>query len=141
RSEVLSAGARVAAATAETELQRALTVRQVGATFGLKRVDGTNSMIVGLSVPVPLFDRNRGEVQRATAELIAAEHERSWAERIVSAEIQAAYDATERLSAEVSRLQPSFLDRAEEVNRITVGAYQEGAATLLQVIDAARTLS
>jgi cobalt-zinc-cadmium efflux system outer membrane protein len=140
RSEVLGASARVAAATADTDLQRALTVRQVGATFGLKRVGGANSMIAGLSVPLPLFDRNRGEVQRADAELLAAEQERSWAERVVSAEIQAAYDGAERLSAEVSRLQPSFLNRAEDVNRITIGAYQEGAATLLQVIDAARTL-
>jgi cobalt-zinc-cadmium efflux system outer membrane protein len=141
RSELLSANARVSAAQAETVLQRVLTVRQVGATVGVKRVDGTNSMIAGLSMPVPLFDRNRGEVQRATSELLAAQHERAWAERAVTAEIRGAYDAAERLSAQVSRVESTFLVRAEEVNRITLGAYQEGAATLLQVIDAARTLA
>jgi cobalt-zinc-cadmium efflux system outer membrane protein len=141
RSEVLGANARVSAARAETALQHALTIRQVGATFGVKRVDGTNSMIAGLSMPVPLFDRNRGEKQRATSELRAAEQERAWVERVVTAEIRGAYEASERLSAQASRLESTFLDRAEEVNRITRGAYQEGAATLLQVIDAARTLA
>jgi cobalt-zinc-cadmium efflux system outer membrane protein len=141
RSEVLSAGARVSTAQAEVDVQRALTVRQVGATVGLKRIEGTNSMIAGLSLPLPLFDRNRGEVQRATSDLQAAEQERAWAERAVTAEIRGAYDAAERLTTEVSRLQPSYLDRAEDVNRIIIGAYQEGAATLLQVIDAARTLA
>ena len=37
--------------------------------------------------------------------------------------------------------EPSFLSRAEESSRITLAAYQEGAATLLQVLDATRTLA
>jgi outer membrane protein, heavy metal efflux system len=141
RSEVLGANARLSAARADTALQHALTIRQVGATFGVLRVDGTNSMIAALSMPIPLFDRNRGEVQRATSEFLAAQQERAWAERTVTAEVRGAYEAAERLSTQASRLEPTFLDRAEEVNRITLGAYQEGAATLLQVIDAARTLA
>jgi outer membrane protein TolC len=43
--------------------------------------------------------------------------------------------------AHVSALEPSFLDRAAEANRVTVGAYQEGGATLLQVIDTSRSLA
>jgi cobalt-zinc-cadmium efflux system outer membrane protein len=135
-----SARARVSAATAETSVQRALTIRQVGATFGFKRAEG-NSMIAGISVPVPLFDRNRGEVQRVTGELLAVQHELAWTERAVVAEIEGAYAAAQRLGTQVSTLQPSFLDRADEANRITLAAYQEGAATLLQVLDASRTVA
>jgi outer membrane protein, heavy metal efflux system len=141
RSDVLSAGAHVSAATAETAVQHALTIRQIGATFGFKRAAGDNSMIAGLSVPVPLFDRNRGEVQRATEELLAARQELGWTERTIAAEVEGAYYAAERLTAQVSTLAPSFLDRADEANRITLAAYQEGAATLLQVLDVARALA
>jgi cobalt-zinc-cadmium efflux system outer membrane protein len=141
RAEMQSARARVSAATTETSLQRALTVRQVGAAFGVKRVEGESSMIAGISVPVPLFDRNRGEVQRATGELLAAEEELTWTERVVVGEMAGAYTALQRLSAQVSTLERSFLDRADETNRITLAAYQEGAATLLQVLDAARTVA
>ena len=34
--------------------------------------------------------------------------------------------------------EPSYLQRADEARRITLGAYQEGAVPLLQVLDAAR---
>jgi cobalt-zinc-cadmium efflux system outer membrane protein len=141
RPEVLIARARVSAATADIAVQRALTVRQLGATFGVKRIAGENTMVAGLSVPMPLFDQNRGEVQRATAELTAAQHELAWAERTVTTEVEGAYAAAQRLVAQVSPPEPSFLDRAAEANRITVGAYQEGGATLLQVLDASRSLT
>jgi cobalt-zinc-cadmium efflux system outer membrane protein len=141
RAEMQSARARVTAATTETSVQRALTVRQVGATFGLKRVEGENAMIAGISVPVPLFDRNRGEIQRAAGELLAAQEELTWTERTVVAELAGAYTAVERLSTQVSTLEHAFLDRADETNRITLAAYQEGAATLLQVLDATRTVA
>jgi cobalt-zinc-cadmium efflux system outer membrane protein len=141
RPEVLAAHARVSSATAETSLQHALTIRQVGATFGVKRLEDRNSMIAGISVPVPLFDQNRGEIQRATAELSAAEQELAWIERTLDAEVEGTYEAAKRLSTQVLALEPSFLDRAEEASRITVAAYQEGAATLLEVLDSARTLA
>jgi cobalt-zinc-cadmium efflux system outer membrane protein len=138
---MLGARARVTAATTETSVQRALTVRQVGATFGFKRVEGENAMIAGISMPVPLFDRNRGEIQRATGELLAAQEELTWTERAVVAEMAGAYTAVQRLSTQVSSLEHAFLDRADETNRITLAAYQEGAATLLQVLDATRTVA
>jgi cobalt-zinc-cadmium efflux system outer membrane protein len=141
RPEIGSARARISAARADTAAQRTLTVRQVGATFGLKRAEGENSMIAGVSVPLPLFDRNRGEIQRATAELLAAKHDSAWTERLVLAEVEGAYLATQRLGVQVQTLQPSFLSRADDANRITLAAYQEGGATLLQVLDAARTLT
>lgn len=148
RPELLSVRARVAVATAETAFQRRLAVRQLGATVGFKNVTGGNSaiagsntVIAGVSVPLPLFNRNRGDIQRASEEALAAQHELTWQERTVTAAVQGAYDVTQRLSAQVSRLQTSFLARADEGNRITLAAYQEGAATLLQVLDASRTLA
>lgn len=140
RPELLEARARVATAGADAGYQRALTIRQVGATFGSKRINGVSSMIAGFSLPLPLFDQNRGEVQRATAERVAAEQELVWAERTISAQVQAAYDAAQKLSAQVAKLQESFLARAEEGRRIILTAYEEGAASLLQVLDATRTL-
>lgn len=140
RPELIEARARVAAAGAETAYQRTLTVRQVGATFGNKRVDGMNSMVAGLSVPIPLFDQNRGEVQRASAERLAAEQELIWAERKITAQVHAMHQTAARLAGQVARLQDAFLARAEESRRIALVAYEEGAGSLLQVLDASRTL-
>ncbi|HKG92501.1 MAG TPA: TolC family protein [Gemmatimonadaceae bacterium] len=140
RPDILAAQARAAAARADVRYQRALTVRQVGATFGSKRVAGENTMLAGLSLPIPLFDQNRGEVQRASGDRLAAEQELAWVERTAVAQLQAAYEATRRLTDQVAALQGSFLSRAEESRRIALAAYEEGAASLLQVLDASRTL-
>ena len=141
RPDVLAARARASAAAAESAIQRALLVRQLGATFGTKSTGGSYSMIVGLSVPFPLFDQNRGEVQRANSEHLAAEQELVWVERQSSAEIAAAYEAARMLTTELGGLNREFLARAAEVRRIAVAAYQEGAAPLLQVLDATRSLA
>jgi cobalt-zinc-cadmium efflux system outer membrane protein len=141
RPELVSARAKVGAAQAAVAYERRLVIREAGASFGLKRTNGVNSMIAGLSVSVPIFDRNRGEIDRATAEHLAAERELAWIERVVTAEVTGAYEVARRLSARVSDLQRTFLSRAEESSRITLAAYQEGGATLLQVLDATRTLA
>ncbi|MEO7966266.1 MAG: TolC family protein [Gemmatimonadaceae bacterium] len=141
RPDVLAARARVAASVAESTIQRTLLVRQLGATIGTKSTGGSYSMIAGLSLPFPLFDQNRGEVQRATSERLAAERELVWLERQSSAEIEAAYEAAQLLTTEFRVLDQQFLARAAEARRIAVAAYEEGAAPLLQVIDATRTLA
>jgi outer membrane protein, heavy metal efflux system len=141
RPELVTARARVGAAQAAAAYERRLVIREAGASFGLKRTSGVNSMIAGLSVSVPLFDQNRGEVERATAERLAAERELAWSERVVAAEVTGAYEVARRLSTRVADLQRTFLSRAEESSRITLATYQEGAATLLQVLDASRTLA
>jgi len=141
RPELVSARAKVGAARAAAAYEGQLVIREAGASFGLKRTSGVNSMIAGLSVSVPIFDRNLGEIDRATAERIAAERELAWMERVVTAEVTGAYEVARRLSARVADLQRTFLSRAEESSRITLAAYQEGAATLLQVLDASRTLA
>jgi cobalt-zinc-cadmium efflux system outer membrane protein len=141
RPELVTARARLAMAQATVAHERRLVIREVGASFGLKRTSGINSMIAGVSLSVPLFDRNRGEIARATAEQIALEQELAWIERSVTAEVNGAYEVSRRLSAQLAALQRTFLNRADESSRITFAAYQEGAATLLQALDASRMLA
>ena len=141
RPDLVAARARVAAARAETNYQRTLAVRQLGATFGSKRIAGVNTMIAGLSLPLPLFDQNRGEVQRASGERLALEQELVWRERQVAADVAASYEAARLLGEQRTRLSRSFIVRAEMSRRIALAAYREGAMSLLQVIDASRTLA
>lgn len=141
RPDLLASRARAEAARAEVTYQRTLTVRQIGATVGTKRTAGVTSLIAGVTLPIPLFDQNRGEVQRAAGERTATEQELAWAERQVSAEVEAAYEAVRLLTMQANRLRGSFLSRAEESRRIALAAYQEGAVSLLQVLDASRALA
>jgi cobalt-zinc-cadmium efflux system outer membrane protein len=141
RPELVAARARTEAARAETDYQHRLLFRQLGATVGVKQSAGTRSLIAGISLPLPLFDRNTGEVQRTTAERVAAEREFDATFREVETEIESAYAAASRLSLALAGSPRTYVERAAELRRLTLAAYQEGGATLLQVLDATRTLS
>src|SRR6185436_6150153 len=58
-----------------------------------------------------------------------------------ASEVEAEYQVAERLGARVTSLQQTFLRHAEESRQIALSTYQEGAATLLQVLDASRALN
>ncbi|MHB2034011.1 MAG: TolC family protein, partial [Gemmatimonadaceae bacterium] len=141
RADVRAARERVAAASAGVSSERALVLRQFGLTLGTRRTVGTTSLIAGVSVPIPLFDLNRGEIARAEAQRDAASYQLAADERSVNAEVGGAYEAarllTERATSMASDSE-GFLARADEARRITLGAYREGAVPLLQVLDAAR---
>jgi cobalt-zinc-cadmium efflux system outer membrane protein len=145
RPEVQAARERLSAASSGVGVARSLLVRELGAMVGLKRTEGTSSLMAGLSLPVPIFDQNRGDIARAHAERDLAAAELANTERTLGAEIRGALEGARLLSQRAQLLAGSrdgqpvrFLARATEARRISVGAYQEGAVPLLQVLDAAR---
>jgi len=144
RPDIRGDRARLTAAGFTVSRERSVIVRELGATIGTKRSAGTTSMMAGLSIPFPIFDPNRGEITRATAERDAAALDLDAHERTAFAELTGAYEAARLLTERTGMLaggsdaRPPFLTRADEARRIALGAYREGAASLLQVIDAAR---
>jgi cobalt-zinc-cadmium efflux system outer membrane protein len=146
RPEVRAARERLAAASSGVGVARSLLVRELGAMVGLKRTQGTSSLMAGMSLPLPIFDQNRGDVARARAERDVAAAQLADTERRVAAEIRGALEGARLLSRRAELLAGSgagqpvrFLARAAEARRISVGAYHEGAVPLFQVLDAART--
>ncbi len=154
RAEVRSARARLTAAGANVGVARSMLVRDLSAMVGLKRSAGTTTLMTGLSIPVPIVDRNRGELAEAQADREVATFELAATERQVHAEIVGATETARLLASRVDALRgPAdstaakglhrvrYLARADEIRTISLGAYREGAVPLLQVLDAARSWS
>ena len=142
RPDVRAAQGRADASRAAVASERSMIVRQLGATIGTKQMAGTTSLVAGVSLPLPLFDTNRGEIRRTSAERDAAMFELTAAERAASADLVSAQDIARLLAARTDLLTAGgpdgFLARADEARRIALGAYREGAVPLLTVLDAAR---
>lgn len=144
RPDVRAARFRLNAAGAGVAVERSMIVRQLGITFGAKQSAGTTSMLAGISMPLPIFDPNRGEIARANAERDVANFELKGVERTARADLASAHEAARLLHARVAMLvrrEPgrlTFLQRADEARHIALGAYREGAASLIQVLDASR---
>jgi cobalt-zinc-cadmium efflux system outer membrane protein len=143
--DVRIARARMEASEAAVSAERTMLIRDVGATIGSKRMLGTTSMVAGLMVPLPLFNQNRGEIARASAERSAAALDLVGVTRVTRVQLvglrESARLLTARASALASAADTGYLARAEQGKRIALGAYREGAVPLLQVLDAARAWS
>ena len=142
RPDVRAAQNRADASRAAAAGEQTMILRQLGAMIGTQQMFGTTSLVVGVTLPLPLFDTNRGEIRRTAAERDAAAFELAAAEHAAAADQVGAREIARLLSLRADSLTAGgadgFLARADEARRIALGAYREGAVPLLAVLDAAR---
>ena len=136
---------RLRAMDAAVAAERSMLIPQFGIMVGAKESVGRTSLVGGLSLPLPLLNRNGGRIDRAKGERDAVAFELAREERAARAALAAATESSRRLSVEAMALGAktadggsAYLARAEEVRRIALGAYREGAVPLITVVDAAR---
>jgi cobalt-zinc-cadmium efflux system outer membrane protein len=123
----------------EVLLQRALRSRNVTVGGGFKRSGPDNSYVLGLTIPLTLYNRNEGEIVRADAEQSRAANLLLAARRSVELEVRQAYDAAETSRQRVEYVRSLHMKKAEEASRVTFASYNLGGATLIDYLDAQRT--
>lgn len=134
-----SLAVRVAEAEAEAaarriERERAEARPNVSASLGVTRyqAEDATALTVGLSMPLPLFDRNRGNIDAARAEHRAAEA------RVAGARLADAADrsaALARLRASASRVAAGDMGvaSAEEAYRLSRLGFEAGRISQLEL--------
>jgi outer membrane protein, heavy metal efflux system len=138
RPDVRAANDSVTSATADARLQRANGVPDPDFIGGYKRNVGENSLYTSLQIPLPLSNRNQGEISRADASVRTAEAARSQTELSARAEIEAARAAYESSRQIVQTTLPEMQTRAKQNLAILDDAYRAGGTDLLRYIDARR---
>ncbi|HSR68388.1 MAG TPA: TolC family protein, partial [Acidobacteriota bacterium] len=145
RSLALSQRADLRALQAQLEekqallaLQRAEKVPDLTVGGGFKRDFGQNSFHVGIDFPLPLFDRNRGAVSAARAQVESARSELRWRQILAGKEVEEAFRRFSFQRDEVQRLREAVMDRLDTIVEITAQSYGEGEASLLELLDAMR---
>jgi cobalt-zinc-cadmium efflux system outer membrane protein len=106
--------------------------------LGYQRVGPDNAILFGVSVPLPLFDRNQGGIAQARAEAGLARTELTQARIRILAEVESAFRGWESARDRVVVFERGLLAQADDSRAITLAAYQEGAVTLLAVLEAER---
>ena len=100
----------------------------------------SNAMGLGLaSVSIPLFNRNQGEVARTTSEQLRAEYLAHAAHDQVLQEVEASYAAFESSRERVRLYEQTYLSQAKESLDIEQFSFRNGAASILDLLDAERT--
>ena len=125
-------------ADTETRLQRAIQSPNVTVGGGYKRDFGTNALVFGVTVPLPLSNRNQGGIARAEAEQRLAANQAAAATTAVRLDVQQAVNALEINRQRVDYIRREYLGNARESRDIVLASYRLGAADLIDFLDAQR---
>ncbi|WP_324699886.1 TolC family protein [Novosphingobium sp. RL4] len=133
----LAAKAEREAAERRLVAARRQATPDVTLSVGVRRLeaDKANALLAGLSVPIPLFDRNRGNIDAAEAELRGAQARDSAALLDIKAEIAAAMALNEAADARAASAERT-LKTAEETYRMARLAYEAGKSPLIELLAA-----
>jgi cobalt-zinc-cadmium efflux system outer membrane protein len=124
-----------------TRVERSRQVPDVTLSFGAKRDEqmGRNQAIVGVSIPIPLFDRNQGNILEALRRTDKARDELTAMEVRLNAELAQAYGRLDAARQEVALLKQEILPGAQSAYDATTKGFELGKFSFLEVLDAQRT--
>lgn len=125
---------------ADAQLRQARAEGRLDPSIGVGvrqlRETGDRALIASLSVPLPVFDRNQGNIAAARSEIQSAEARRNSVLANTQAEIANARAALAAAEARVTALEGSGIGQAREALRLAQLSYRAGKSSLIELLDA-----
>jgi cobalt-zinc-cadmium efflux system outer membrane protein len=106
---------------------------------GPKGPDNTQQWALNLGMPLPLFNRNQGGIRQAEVAVQTAEADLNKTFNLVENEVEVAYRNLLQSRRLVEAYVGGVLEDARSTFTIVERAYERGGATILDLLDAART--
>jgi cobalt-zinc-cadmium efflux system outer membrane protein len=131
----------IAKARAAIKLKDADAIPDVTLGAGPRYFNETNdnALVMGISMPIPLFNRNQGERLEARHNLSKAEEQRKAAQIKALTDLAQAYQELSSAYLSAAALKENALPGAQSAFNAAQEGYREGKFSYLQVIDAQRT--
>jgi len=102
---------------------------------------GDDAVRLGVSVPIPVFDQNQGNILSAQESLAKANAERATNKATLIVLAGRAYDAAQGAQRELTILRDSAIPKARQAADAIENGYGQGRFTLLELLDAQATLA
>ncbi len=102
---------------------------------------GHQAMVAGVSLPIPVFNRNSGNIARASSEIIQAEQDAKQARLNAEQALHEAWLDWQTAHGEATELQTRIIPSAEEALTLSRQGYERGRFSFLEVLNAQRTLA
>jgi len=139
RPDYRAAELGVTAAQSQIRLAKANAKVDVTGTYDFTHVSGESTGSIFVSFPLPIFDRNQGEIARTNYALTQAQEQQQAASDTVLSDVANAYEAVKSNDEVVELYTSGYLKQAQDSRDISEYAYRRGAASLLDFLDAERT--
>lgn len=130
------------AAREKVNLEKAAAIPDVVMLVGVKtnKESRDKGLILGASIPLPVFNQNQGNIQRARFLSQKAEEQFSETRVKLETKLSIAHKELSRAFNEVEKLRSSLLKTAEESFTLAALGYKEGKFEYLDMLDSQRTL-
>jgi len=139
RPDLRAAQQAVVAAESQLALQQANAKQDFTSTFNYTHTAGTNTGSFFFNMPLPIFNRNQGEIARARYAITQAQEQASETTQQVSTDVVQAYENLHTNDQIVRLYEGGYVDQAKQSRDISEYAYRKGAASLLDYLDSERT--
>jgi cobalt-zinc-cadmium efflux system outer membrane protein len=129
-------------ADAAYALERARRIPDVVVSLGAKRAQevGRNQPLIGVSIPLPVFDTNQGAQLEALRRRDAAQAIAEAEEQRIRTELQQTVDLLQSRASEAQVLRQEVLPGAQSAFDAASRGFELGKFSFLDVLDAQRTL-
>lgn len=124
------------------EISKTDRMPDIDLSFGVRQFEEDNSytFIAGLSFPLPLFDRNQGNIQEAQINMNKVEVDKKGLINNLLFQLNECYKEYRTSLQHVMAYKDSILPRAQEYYTLTVNRYENGSLQYLDVLFAKRKL-
>ena len=139
RPDLRAAQQGVTAANSQLQLQKANGKQDVTVQANYTHVNGINGASFYGSIPLPIFNRNQGEIGRARYAITQAQEQEKAASDQVLTDVKDAYEGLQTNNQVIQLYQSGYLNEAQQDRDISEYAYRRGAASLLDFLDAERS--
>lgn len=138
---VRRARGQLAAQDAQAQVERAARLPDLTLSVGSQKVDdaGRRQAVVGVSLPLPLFNRNEGRLLAALRRSDKAREEVAAAEAAAVSELASAYTRYQQARGEADMLRSEVIPSARSAYELTLRGFEHGKFAFLDVLDAQRT--
>jgi len=139
RPDLRAARQSIAAARSQQSLAVANGKRDLDVSFNYSHVADINSGAFFFNMQIPLFDRNQGEIARTREAITQSQELAAEASEQVLSDVINAYEGVRTNDQIIGLYRSGYLDQSTQSRDISQYAYQRGAASLLDYLDAERS--
>jgi cobalt-zinc-cadmium efflux system outer membrane protein len=139
RPDLRAAQQGITAARSQYEVQRTIAKQDVTVQGNYSHVNAINAATLYVSIPLPIFNRNQGNIEHTRIAITQAQEQEKGTEGQTLTDVRDAYEGLRTSEQIVQFYRSGYLDVAQKDRDISEYAYKRGATSLLDFLDAERS--
>ena len=139
RPDLRAAQLGITAADSQHQLAKVNGKQDITVSTNYSHVNALSAVTFSVSMPLPIFDRNQGEIARTRFAMTQAQEQHVAARGQVLTDVKDAYEGLLESDRVVRYFRTGYLEASQRSRDISEYSFRRGATALLDFLDAERT--